>query len=46
MKVPKKKQSFYIVAYLLELIIKIWRFEKFPRKSAILAIFSMGKSFA
>jgi hypothetical protein len=28
MKVEKKSKSFYVLGYLLELIIKIWRFGK------------------
>jgi len=43
----KKQESFYILGYLLELIIKIWRFgKKFVFEIwRIWAIFFKGKSF-
>jgi hypothetical protein len=32
MKVEKKSESFYILGYLLEVILKFWRFEKHSSK--------------
>jgi hypothetical protein len=48
MKVEKKPESFHILGYLLELIIKIWQFGKTNLEIwRIWAIFSHGKfSFA
>jgi hypothetical protein len=47
MKVGKEKtESFYVLGYLLELIIKIWQFEKKIQNLANLGLFFHEKSFA
>jgi hypothetical protein len=46
MKVEKKPGSFYILGYLLELIVEIWRFEFFSFQNlANMDHFSHEKSF-